>query len=68
MTPMAPRKNLNDGSGRTALPGLLAFVMGSQRLGKTICSAPRHGKVAVLRRRQQSVTFFAVAQRHDETK
>ena len=31
MTPMAPRKNLNDGSGITALR---AFVMGSQRLRK----------------------------------
>ena len=38
MTPMAPRKNLNDGSGITALPVLFAFVMGSQRLGETICS------------------------------
>ena len=38
MTPIAPRKNLNDGSGITALPVLLAFVMSSQRLGETICS------------------------------
>jgi hypothetical protein len=38
MTPMAPRKNLNDGSGITALPVLLDFVMGSERLGETICS------------------------------
>jgi hypothetical protein len=38
MTPMAPRKNLNDGSGIPALPVLLDFVMGSERLGETICS------------------------------
>ena len=46
MTPMAPRKNLNDGSGITALRVLLAFVIGSQRLGETICSkkSSRGGK------------------------
>jgi hypothetical protein len=30
MTPIAARKNLNDGSGITVLPFLLAFAMGSK--------------------------------------
>jgi hypothetical protein len=31
MTPVAPRKNSNDGSGITALPGFLAFAIGPER-------------------------------------
>ena len=34
----APRKNLNDGSGITVLPVLLAFAMGSKQSGEPICS------------------------------
>lgn len=31
MTPVAPRNNSNEGSGITALPGLLAFAIGPER-------------------------------------